>query len=160
MSARRAPDVAGKLRTRRADILELTDLVNTTRETGAVWCHNDIGANNLVWADRGPRLIDWDDAGPLVPNQQLGCWVRSLGPLGKSGYHEYRQAGGPAEISEVTHIASSIAVHLNYVGCQTELLLDDEHAEQHDFAREQVTGAVQTLPNPQTLDQWIRDLRS
>jgi hypothetical protein len=158
--AQRAPEVAGHLRSRRADFQELTELVNTTRASGAVWCHNDIGANNLVWAVGGPQLIDWEDAGPLVPHQQLACWTRSLGPLAKAGYHAYRQAGGPAEITDVTHVASSVAVHLNYVGSQAELLLNDEHVEQHDFAREQVTGAVQGPINLHLLDQWVRDLNA
>ncbi len=50
--ARRAPDVTEVLRTRRADIQELADLVNTTQESGAVWCHTDVGADNLVCGDR------------------------------------------------------------------------------------------------------------
>lgn len=156
--ARRAPDVAEHLRTRRADIRELADLVNTTRELGAVWCHTDIGADNLVWGYRGPELIDWDDAGPLIPHQELGCRVRSLGPLGRSAYRAYRQAGGPAEITDVTHLASSVAVHLNYLGCQAELLLDDGNVEHHEFARAQIAGAAQSLPNLQVLDKLIKEL--
>lgn len=157
--ARRAPDVAEHLRTHRADIRELTDLVNTTRESGAVWCHTDIGADNLVWGHRGPQLIDWDDAGPLIPHQELGCRVRSLGPLGRSAYRAYRQAGGPAEITDVTHLASSVAVHLNYLGCQAELLLDDDHIEHHDFARAQVASVAQSFPNLYILDQLVQELR-
>lgn len=158
--ARRAPDVAELLRTRRADIRELADLANTTQESGAVWCHTDIGADNLVWGQDGPHLIDWEDAGPLVPRQELGLRVRSLGPLGRSAYHAYRRAGGPAEITDVTHLASSVAVHLNYLGCQAELLLDDEHVEQHDFARAQISGAPQNLTSLHILDRWIKELRA
>lgn len=157
---KRAPDVAEQLRMRRGDIQELTDLVNSTRETGAVWCHSDIAANNLVWANHGPQLIDWEDSGPLVPRQQLANWVRSLALLGKSAYHAYRQAGGPAEITEVAHIASSVAGHLNYVGSQAKLLLDATYVEHHEFAREQVTGATLSLPNLHALDQWIRDFKA
>lgn len=156
--ARRAPDVAERVRTRRSDLRELADLVNTIQEPGAVWCHSDMNASNLVWGPRGPQLIDWENSGPLVPQQELGCWVRSLGPLGKSAYAAYRQAGGPAEITNVTHLASSVAVHLNYVGVQAELLLDDEHPEQHDFALAQVSNAAQDLPSLHTLDQWIKEL--
>jgi hypothetical protein len=158
--AERAPDVADLLRTRRADIRELTDFVNTIQEPGAVWCHCDLGASNLVWGPRGPRLIDWENAGPLVPHQELGLRVRSLGASGKSAYRAYRQAGGPAEITDVTHIACSVAVHLNYVGCQAELLLDDEHPEQHDFAREQVGGAARSFTSLRSLDQWVKELRT
>lgn len=155
---RRAPDVAELVRIRRADLRELADLVNTTQQSGAVWCHADIGASNLIWGDRGPRLIDWENSGPLVPLQELGSWLRSLGPLGKSAYLAYRQASGPAEITDVTHLATSVAVHLNYVGVQAELLLDDDHPEQHEFARAQVTGAAQSLPSLRGLEEWIEDM--
>jgi Ser/Thr protein kinase RdoA (MazF antagonist) len=155
-----APDVAEYLRVRRADIQDLTDLVHATRETGAIWCHSDISASNLIWGDRGPQLIDWENAGPLVPHQELGCWLRSLGPVGKRAYLTYRQVGGSAIITDVTHIASSVATHLNYVGCQAELLLDDGHIEQHDFARVQVTGAAQSLPTLRDLDQWVKQLQT
>jgi hypothetical protein len=155
---RRAPDVADQLRTRRADIRELTDFVNATQESDAVWCHADIGASNLVWGHGGPLLIDWENAGPLVPHQELGLRVRSLGPSGKSAYHAYREAGGPGEITAVTHLASSVAVHLNYVGCQAELLLNDDYIEQHEFARAQVGGAAQSLPSLHSLEEWIEEL--
>jgi hypothetical protein len=158
--SQRAPDVAVQLRTHRADMLELTDLVNSTRETGAVWCHTDIGVDNLVWGNGQPHLIDWENAGPLVPHQELGCWVRSLGSLGKPAYDSYRQAGGPAKIDDVTHLASSVAVGLNFLGVQAELLLDDNHVEQHEFARAQLAGVAHGLTNLHALDQWIRELRA
>ncbi len=113
-----------------------------------------------MWGQDGPQLIDWEDAGPLVPHQELGLRVRSLGPLGRSAYHAYRRAGGPAEITDVTHLASSVAVNLNYLGCQSELLLDDEHVEQHDFARAQLAGAAQSLPSLHVLDQLLKELRT
>ena len=158
--AQRAPDVASVLKERRAEIQELTDFVNTVQEPGAVWCHCDVGTNNLVWGPGGPRLIDWENSGPLVPHQELGTWLRSLGPIAKAVYLAYRQAGGPAEITDVTHIATSAVIHLNYVGVQAELLLDDEHPEQHDFAREQVSGAAQNLPSVRDLEHWITYLRT
>ena len=157
--AQRAPDVADLLRTRRSDIRELTEFVNSVQESGAVRCHTDIGASNLVWSDRGPQLIDWENAGPLVPHQELGCWVRSLGPDGYSAYRAYREAGGPAEITDVTHIASSVAVHLNYLSSQSERLLNDDHPEQHEFALEEVNGAAQSLTSLYSLDQWVKKLR-
>jgi thiamine kinase-like enzyme len=125
---------------------------------GAVWCHADMGANNLVVGRSGPWLIDWENSGPLVPCQELGSWVRSLGSLGKPAYRAYQQAGGPADLTDVTHIASSTAVHLNYLGVQAELLLNDEHVEQHEFARAQVGGAARRLPSLLGLEQWIKEL--
>jgi Ser/Thr protein kinase RdoA (MazF antagonist) len=51
-----APDIAEVLHARRADLQRLTDLVNSTREPGAVWCHADLGADNLIWSDDGPQF--------------------------------------------------------------------------------------------------------
>ena len=155
-----APDIADAMHARRADLRTLTELVNSTREPGAVWCHTDLGADNLIWSHDGARLIDWENAGPLVPHQELGSFVRSLGSRarGKRAYLAYRRAGGPAEITEPSHLASSVAVHLNYLGCQSELLLDATHPEQHDFAREQAGKAAHELPSLRELEHLIDDL--
>jgi len=156
--AQRAPDIADLLRARRTEIRELTDFVNTVQEPGAVWCHCDMGTSNLVWGPEGPRLIDWENSGPFVPHQELGTWLRGLGPMAKSTYRAYRQAGGPAEITSAAHIASSAVIHLNYVGVQAELLLNDDHPEQHDFARAQVSEAAPGLPTIESLEAWIKEL--
>ncbi|MEQ7124928.1 phosphotransferase [Actinopolymorpha sp. B11F2] len=155
-----APDIADAMHARRADLNALSDLVNSAREPGALWCHTDLGAPNLIWSDDGPWLIDWENAGPLVPHQELGSFVRSLGSRvrGKSAYLAYRRAGGPAEITEPSHLASSVAVHLNYLGCQSELLLDATHPEQHDFAREQAGNAANDLPSLAELEALIDHL--
>jgi hypothetical protein len=155
-----APAIADAMQAHRADLRALTALVNGTRETGAVWCHTDLGADNLIWSQDGPQLIDWENAGPLVPHQELGSFVRSLGSRarGHRAYLAYRRAGGPAEITEPSHLATSVAVHLNYLGTQSELLLDGSHPEQHDFARDQAGNAVHGLPSLGELEQLIDDL--
>lgn len=154
----RAPDIAELIRARCADLRILADLVNSTCEPGAVWCHTDIGADNLIWSQDGPQLIDWENAGPLVPHQELGCFIRSIGDLGKPAYRDYRRAGGPAQITDPAHLASSVAVHLNYLGCQSELLLDDAHPEQHDFARARASNAANDHPSIRDLEELIEDL--
>jgi len=155
-----APDIAEAMHARRGDLHALTELVNSTREPGAVWCHTDLGADNLIWSGGGPRLIDWENAGPLVPHQELGSFLRSLGSQarGKRAYIAYRRAGGPAEITEPRHLATSVAVHLNYLGSQSELLLDATHPEQHDFAREQASNAAHDLPRIGELEDLVDDL--
>jgi hypothetical protein len=125
-----------------------------------VWCHTDLGADNLIWGADGPQLIDWENAGPLVPHQELGSFVRSLGSRAraKSAYLAYRRAGGPAEIAEPSHLASSVAVHLNYLGAQCELLLDATHPEHRDFAVVQAGNAARDLPSLGALEGLIDDL--
>lgn len=154
----RAPDITELVRASSGDLRVLTDLVNRTREPGAIWCHTDIVADNLIWSQAGPQLIDWENGGPLVPHQELGCFIRSVGPSGMAAYRAYRRTGGPAEITEPAHLASSVATHLNYLGCQSELLLDDTYPEQHDFATAQVTNAVRGIPSLAALEELIEDL--
>lgn len=156
-----APDLADMLQARRVELGHLTELVNSTREDGAVWCHTDVAPANLIWSDDGPQLIDWENAGPLVPHQELGSFVRSLGALerGIGAYLAYRRAGGEAQLTETSHFATSVAAHLNYLGCQSELLLDGTHPEQHEFAREQATRAAGNLPTLGDLEKWVDALR-
>jgi Ser/Thr protein kinase RdoA (MazF antagonist) len=158
----RAPEIAEAMTTRGAELRMLTDLVNSTRETGAVWCHTDLGASNLIWSKDGPWLIDWENAGPMVPRQELGSFVRSLGSRAraKKAYLAYRRVGGPAEITEPSHFASSVAVHLNYLGAQSELLLEPTHPEQHGFARQQAATAAHDLPSLGDLEALIGDLNA
>lgn len=155
-----APDIANAMHAHRANLRALTELVNGTREPSAVWCHTDLGASNLIWSRTGPRLIDWENAGPLVPHQELGSFIRSLGTpaRGRRAYLAYHRAGGLAEITEPGHLATSVAVHLNYLGVQSELLLDATHPEQQSFAREQARNAVHDLPSLGELERFIDEL--
>jgi len=149
-----APALAGTMRARLADLRTLTAFVNENRDRDAVWCHTDIDASNLIWTDTGAQLIDWENSGPLVPRQELGAFLRSLGSRerARNAYRVYRCAGGPAEITDPGHFATSIATHLNYLGGQSELLLDATHPEQHEFARGQAANAARNLP---TIDQLV-----
>lgn len=155
----RAPAIARLLRERGAELDELTDLVNRTPATATIWCHTDIGVSNLIWSAGGPVLIDWENSGALVPRQELGLLVRSLGDDGRRAYDAYLAANGPGRITALSDLATSVAVHLNYLGVQAELLLDDEHPEQHDFARSQVEGAAESLPTIDSLEAFVADLQ-
>lgn len=153
-----APDLAELIRTRRRDLRELTELVNSTGHEGAIWCHTDVGPDNVIWLSDGPWLIDWENSGPLVPRQELGAVVRAHQEHAVRLYADYRRAGGPAEFTETSDLATSAAVHLNYLGVQSELLLDETHPEQHDFARAAATRAAHRVPTLTGLESWIADL--
>lgn len=155
----RASEIARLLRERGAELDELTDLVNCTPEAGTIWCHTDIGVSNLIWSMGGPVLIDWENSGALVPRQELGLLVRSLGDGGRRAYDAYIAANGPERISALGDLATSVAVHLNYLGVQAGLLLDDEHPEQHDFARAQVEAAAASLPTIESLEAFVAGLQ-
>ncbi|HEY9290429.1 MAG TPA: hypothetical protein VIP98_04025 [Microlunatus sp.] len=153
-----APDLAELIRSRRRDLLELTELVNGAPQDGAVWCHTDVGAENLIWLPEGPWLIDWENSGPLVPRQELGGVIRANADRGIELYAAYRRAGGPAEFHQPSDLATSVAAHLNFLGVQSELLLDESHPEQHDFARNAVNKVGRSVSTMAELEKWIIEL--
>lgn len=155
---RRIPSLAAKIVARRSDLMELTALVNSVVETGQIVCHSDLDPSNVIWTAAGPCLIDWENASPLVAHQDLGGLVRSLDPHGREAYEAYRRAGGPAELTQPSHFATSLAVHLNFLGCQVDLLLDDTHPEQHGFARTSAEGAIHGLPDLPSIEKLIKEL--
>lgn len=153
------PELADLIRSRLDDLMALTDLVNNVTQHGAIWCHTDIGADNLLWCGDGPWLIDWENSGPLVARQELGSVIRGNPDHGLALYAAYRRAGGPAELSEPSDLATSVAIHLNYLGCQSAVLLDAEHLEQHGFARAAALSAGRTVPTQAELEQLIAGLQ-
>ncbi|APY85667.1 aminoglycoside phosphotransferase family protein [Streptomyces alfalfae] len=52
--------------------------VQAALSTGDVWCHGDARTNNVVVADGGPMLIDWECAGLGRPEADLGSLCGSL----------------------------------------------------------------------------------
>jgi hypothetical protein len=46
-------------------------------------------------------------------------------------------------------------VHLDYLGCRAEVLLDDTHPEQHSFAMKQVIAASHDLPTISQLPRTV-----
>lgn len=96
--------------------------------------HTDFQRQNVL-VDRTGRyvLLDWDDAGPSAPARSLGrlvlAWHRGDGNtidhegIGRT-VRTYRDAGGRAELSDVTDLSDSIGGYLNYVYTQAGLSLD------------------------------------
>lgn len=155
-----APDMPAQIRARMGDLTELTTLANAASEEGAIVCHTDIDPSNVIWAPHGPTLIDWENSGPLVPHQELACLVRAQGARALDAYRAYRHADGPAELSDPSHFATSIAIHLNYLGCQIDLMLDDDHPEQHAFARASAEASLRGLPDLASIEHLVNDLRA
>lgn len=152
------PELAAMIRTRLHELDELTSLVNTTPQPKTVVTHRDIGAENLIWTAEGPALIDWENAGPLAPVQELAPRVRSLGDAGPAAYRAYRKHDGPATLTTIADLTCSVAIHLNFLGSQSQLLLDAEHPEQHTFARANATAGARDIPTISSLEESLRGL--
>jgi len=72
---------------------------------GAIGSHRDLHPTNFMHLATGALvLVDWDAAGPVVPEQEVACFALVFGDRGdRQGYEEpvvrafidgYRQAGG------------------------------------------------------------------
>jgi Ser/Thr protein kinase RdoA (MazF antagonist) len=77
-------------------------------------CHRDLWADNLLaTVDGAVCVIDWDEAGPADPSQELGCvlfeFARSDTGRARELITAYRQAGGPATVSRRGHFSMLIA---------------------------------------------------
>jgi Ser/Thr protein kinase RdoA (MazF antagonist) len=89
-------------------------------------CHRDLWADNVLpTADGGICVIDWENSGPADPNQELGCVLFEFGRSdpgrARALADAYREAGGPAAISERGHFSMLIA----QLGHITELAATD-----------------------------------
>jgi aminoglycoside phosphotransferase (APT) family kinase protein len=83
-------------------------------------CHRDLWADNVLpTADGGVCVIDWENSGPADPSQELACVLFEFGRSDPGRVRAlagaYRQAGGPADVSQRGHFSMLIAQlgHIN-----------------------------------------------
>jgi Ser/Thr protein kinase RdoA (MazF antagonist) len=77
-------------------------------------CHRDLWADNVLpTADGGVCVIDWENAGPADPGQELACvlfeFARTDPGRVRALTSAYRQAGGPAAVTGRGHFSMLIA---------------------------------------------------
>ena len=150
----RAPDLAGRA-------AELADLAAWA--TGSVLgpprlCHRDLTVNNTLVEGDGTRwLLDWEDCGPHDPVREVGIvlidHVRDDAVLARLPA-AYGRTGGVDLPAGPTLFASGIAVWLNFLAAQVDVLLDAETAAEHrEFARASVRGLLRDVPDARTLER-------
>jgi len=141
---------------------ELTSLVNSVPVGEQVWCHRDLKNTNVLrprdtpsTVAEGNWLVDWDNVGPLAPERELGALL--MKHLDKPDnllriVDAYRAAGGPAKIDTPAGFATGVAIHLNFLHGQANAAMDTDLAEAHrQYAAQQITGLITSLPTPETL---------
>ncbi len=86
-------------------------------------CHRDLWADNVLpTAAGGVSVIDWDNAGPADPSQELGCvlfeFARADVGRARALTSAYREAGGPATVNRRGHFSMLIAQlgHITEIG--------------------------------------------
>jgi hypothetical protein len=111
----------------------------------------------------GNWLVDWDNAGPLVPQRELGALLmRQLDAPDnlRKIVGAYRAAGGPAEIDGAEGFATGLAISLNFLDGQAKAAMDTGLADGHrQFAQRQVAGLLESLPDLDVLEKAARAVR-
>lgn len=138
----RAADRAGaswsvRLRRQVPELLNLVDLVGRVDASGLAWCHTDIQAQNAVRRPDGRyELLDWDEAGPVVPVYALARllvdWSVDWTDEGTATVYPdrleavlrgYRSGGGTSVPRSVDDFGGLVAGTLNFLAGQAELAL-------------------------------------
>lgn len=111
LRAARAP-FAGRLADLRDELVALESWIELpeTMQT----CHRDLWADNLLpSADGGVCVLDWENSGPADPSQELACvlfeFARSDPSRARALTGAYRDAGGPARVSQRGHFSMLVA---------------------------------------------------
>lgn len=125
---------------------ELLEPVDATQ-----WCHLDLWADNVVPTPAGEVVVlDWENAGPGNPSQELACVLFDFG-LGdqrrmRDLYAAYVDAGGPGRITrpgDCTVLVAQLG-HIAVLGCERWLAstTEDERAHTEAWVREYVDEPV------------------
>jgi Ser/Thr protein kinase RdoA (MazF antagonist) len=122
-----------------------------------IYSHLDFQPQN-VFVDRSGRrvLLDWEDAGPSMPDRVvagvLTTWCTEDGVVYadrvREFLHAYRLAGGTGRVTGMESFSANLAGYLNYVAAQASFSLEHEQpADMREYADGEATKA---LANPST----------
>ncbi|NYH86005.1 Ser/Thr protein kinase RdoA (MazF antagonist) [Actinopolymorpha cephalotaxi] len=132
-----------------------------------IYSHLDFQPQN-VFVDRAGRhvLLDWEDAGPSMPDRVLAGvltpWCTEDGVVYadrvREFLHAYRLAGGTGRMTGMESFSANLAGYLNYVSAQASFSLDHtQAADMREYADHEASGA---LANPSTTELFGEILRA
>lgn len=152
-----------------ATIDELRGVVAPSLDPARRMCHLDLQVSNLLEGPDGLVLLDWDNAGPGVPDRELAsllqAWAktrRAIDPetVGRM-IAAYRRAGGIGRVTDESAFSMRIATSLNFIYVQAQLALDPAAAREHrDLAHAWTQQTIRALPNPRMFGPMIQAVRA
>ena len=107
------------------------------------WCHSDLWSDNVLPrlpVGSGVAVLDWENAGPGVPVQELALVLYDFGQgdhaRARALHAAYAAAGGPARVTGPDDFAVLAAQlgHIVEMGCEGWLTADTESGRAHHEA--------------------------
>lgn len=120
-------------------------------------CHRDLHPGNVLADDAGELVVvDWEDAGPAEPAQELArtlvaCYHDGQPDLDsmRRAYRSYVESGGPARLRSAADFTMLIATQLNFLRLQARVALDPSAASRdRHWADLEIEESLRTLPTP------------
>jgi aminoglycoside phosphotransferase (APT) family kinase protein len=136
--------------------LEALDaLVAYPHERRHVVCHRDFDRSNLGLDGHGAVVVlDWDNAGPLVPELEVGAALVDFGskdPTLASAFAEGYERDGRTFPREDWIFASTIAAHGNFIALMAQNALDDPGQRGNAWTEGVVTSILSSPITPEKL---------
>jgi Ser/Thr protein kinase RdoA (MazF antagonist) len=137
----------------------LTPHVKRVDPAALIYNHMDFQPQNVLTDTAGEHvLVDWEDAGPGMPDRVLAgrlcAWGMHDGTIDAERVRQilraYRRAGGHASLTSLESFSSVLAGHVNYIDAQASLSLDTtQPPDMRDHATAELTHS---LADPPRLD--------
>jgi Ser/Thr protein kinase RdoA (MazF antagonist) len=139
-------------------LADLAELVAPVARDQMVTCHRDLHPDNVLVDGSGDLiLLDWDDAGPACPGQELAgllaFWhVHDGGRADDAAVVRtlaaYRSAGGPGRLRDERSFSMYIASRMNFLHSQASVALEPATApEHHQYAVSEIWDTITRLPS-------------
>jgi Ser/Thr protein kinase RdoA (MazF antagonist) len=123
-------------------------------------CHRDLHPGNVLSDEAGELVVvDWEDAGPAEPAQELArtlmaCYHDGQPDLDsmRRAYRSYVRTDGPARLRSTADFTMLIASQLNFLGLQLRVALDPTAASRdRQWAELEIDESLRILPTPELL---------
>jgi len=156
-----APSWAPAFRERFADIVASQLALRSMRWVPDRICHLDLNPQNVLpGADGGPVVVDWENANPGEPSQELAMAALDFGledDAATSAFIDaYGAAGGPGRITDRGSFAMALAVYGHLIDRYARGALDPAGSDE-DRAR-CASWITEMLASPVTLPRIDRVL--
>jgi Ser/Thr protein kinase RdoA (MazF antagonist) len=125
-----------------------------------ITCHLDYNPENVLLDTSGrPVIVDWENSGPELPEQELASAVAEFvgDPLDTAAFlHPYAEAGGTARLRDRSSFAMVLIVQSALVRTYAERALDSSSTEE-DRARSAhwVVDIAEHAFTVERIDRWL-----